>query len=68
VIDFMPSFTMAFLLFFSLRLCLDLPLASPPGKKESIMFRNKSVQAPLQFELKSYNRSFGKKLKSIISF
>jgi hypothetical protein len=44
VTTFMPSFCMAFLLFFSLRLCLDLPLASPPGyyKKDVIKFVEKT--------------------------
>jgi hypothetical protein len=45
VTTFMPSFCMAFLLFFSLRLCLDLPLASPPGhyEKDVIVFVEKTL-------------------------
>ena len=53
VMTFMPSFSMAFLLFFSLLVCLDLPLASPPSprKHRRIMSDFQNLQKPRFLQL-----------------
>jgi len=56
VIGFMPSFSMALRLFFSLLLCFDLPLASPScpeyEKMKTILVRSQGIMIDPQTKLK----------------